>query len=374
MALEFETEFLPAIEPRDVEEIHAEMLQVASENDPKLDIRVGEPIWDATRPTAVIVSGQSREIVDAARAAIPQLSFGPYLDEHAKDLLEDGRKPGVQAVVPVTLSSFVALTVPKGTSLYTGGDLRYTLDEDVVLVPPEEQPDPDYLIPGEASSTATASDIGIIYNVVEGAINLVDGDLKDLVRVTNAEAIVQGVDEESDNDLKARMRLVARNLSGAGNLDDYEAWALEATGITKAKVFRADPTPGSVTVLVASKEGMPTAEQVAEAQAKVSAKGALIANNIVLAPTALPISIDANITIETDAVFADVEVAFEQALQDYLAALAFSGDVIRYAQLFNLLIDQPGMVDVENLLVNGGTANITPGTKEIATLGMVALT
>lgn len=192
--------------------------------------------------------------------------------------------------------------------------------------------------------------------------------------VKNEESVVQGVDQESDDDLKARMRLVARNLSGAGNLDDYEAWALEATGITKAKVFRADPTPGSVTVLVASKEGMPTAEQVAEAQAKVSAKGALIANNIVLAPTALPISIEANITIETDAVFADVEVAFEQALQDYLAALAFSGDVIRYAQLFNLLIDQPGMVDVENLLVNGGTANITPGTKEIATLGTVTLT
>lgn len=374
MALEFETEFLPVIEPRDVEDIHADMLQAAVENDSKIDVRVGEPVWDATRPTAIIVSSQSREIVDAIRAAVPQLSFGTYLDEHAKDLLEDGRKPGVQAVVPVTLTSFVALTVPKGTSLYTGGDLRYTLDEDVVLVPPEEQPDPDYLIPGEASSTATASDIGIIYNVVEGAINLVDGDLKDLVRVTNGEAVIQGVDQESDSDLKARMRLVARNLSGAGNLDDYEAWALEATGITKAKVFRADPTPGSVTILVASKEGMPTAEQVAEAQAKVSAKGALIANNIVLAPTALPISIEANITIETDAVFADVEVAFEQALQDYLAALAFSGDVIRYAQLFNLLIDQPGMVDVENLLVNGGTANITPGTKEIATLGTVTLT
>ncbi|MCT4779816.1 MULTISPECIES: baseplate J/gp47 family protein [Exiguobacterium] len=374
MALEFETEFLPVIEPRDVDDIHADMLQVALENDSKIDIRVGEPVWDATRPTAIIVSGQSIEILDAIRAAIPQLSFGTYLDEHAKDLLEDGRKPGVQAVVPVTLTSFVALTVPKGTSLYTGGDLRYTLDEDVVLVPPEEQPDPDYLIPGEATSTATASDIGIIYNVVEGAINLVDGDLKDLVRVTNTEAIVQGVDQESDNDLKARMRLVARNLSGAGNLDDYEAWALEATGITKAKVFRADPSPGSVTILVASKEGMPTAEQVAEAQAKVSAKGALIANNIVLAPTALPISIAANITIEADAVFADVEVAFEQALQDYLAERAFSGDVIRYAQLFNLLIDQPGMVDVENLLVNGGTANITPGTKEIATLGTVTLT
>lgn len=374
MALEFETEFLPEIAPRDVEDVHAEMLIVVSENDPKLDTRVGEPVWDATRPAAVMISTQSFEIVDAVRAAVPQLSFGPYLDEHAKDLLDEGRKPGVRAIVPVTLSSAVALTVPKGTMLYTGADLGYTLDEDVILTPPEEQPDPNYPIPGTATSTATASDVGILYNPVEGAINLVDGDLKDLVTVTNGEAIVQGVDVESDNELKARMRLVARNRSGAGNTDDYEAWALEAVGITKAKVFRADPSPGSVTVLVASKEGMPTLEQVAEAQEKVSAKGALIANNIVLAPNPLPISIEADITIEADANFNDVKVAFEQALQDYLAALAFSGEVIRYAQLFNLLIDQPGMVDVENLLVNGGTANITPGVKEIATLGTVTLT
>lgn len=374
MALEFETEFLPVIAPKEVEDIHAEMLQVIVDHDAKTDIRVGEPVWDATRPAAVVASDMSVEIADAVRAAIPQLSFGSYLDEHAKDVLTDGRKPGTRAVLPVTLSAFSQVTVPQGTLLLTSNGLSYVLETNVEILPLEVQPDPDYPKPGATTALAIASDIGQIYNVVAGAISQVDGDYKDIVSVTNDEAVVQGVDQESDDDLKARMRLVARNLSGAGNLDDYEAWALEAVGITKAKVFRADPSPGSVTVLVASKEGMPTFEQVTEAQEKVSAKGALIANNIVLAPNPLPISIEADITIEADANFNAVEVAFEQSLQDYLAALAFSGEVIRYAQLFNLLIDQPGMVDVENLLVNGGTANITPGVKEIATLGTVTLT
>lgn len=374
MATEFDIDLSLVTPMRSVDEIHDEMLQVVKENDTQASVEIGEPVWDATRPAATIAASLSTDIGYGIRAAIPQLSYGAFLDEHAKDVLADGRKPGIKAQVPVTLSANYAVTVPQGTFLYTEGGLQYVLDEEVELMPPEEQPDPDYLIPGTASTTATASDIGILYNPVRGAINTVDGDFRDIVTVKNEEAIVQGVDQESDNDLKDRMRLVARNFSGAGNLDDYEAWALEAVGVTKAKVFRADPTPGSVTVLVASKEGMPTAEQVAEAQSKVSAKGALIANNIVLAPTALPISVEANITIETDAVFADVEVAFEQALQDYLAERAFSGEVIRYAQLFNLLIDQPGMVDVENLLVNGGTANITPAPKEIATLGTVTLT
>lgn len=374
MESEFDIDLSLVTPMRAVDDIHDEMLQVVKENDAQASVEIGEPIWDATRPAATTAAALSNDIGYGIRAAIPQLSYGAYLDEHAKDVLTDGRKPGVKAIVPVTLSAMNAVTVPQGTFLYTEGGLQYVLDADAVIVPPEVQPDPDYLIPGEVTTTATASEVGIVYNPVRGAINTVDGDFRDIVKVTNEEATTQGVDQESDDDLKSRMRLVARNRSGAGNTDDYEAWALEAVGITKAKVFRADPSPGSVTVLVASKEGMPTLEQVEEAQAKVSAKGALIANNIVLAPNPLPISIEADITIEADAVFSDVKVAFEQALQDYLAALAFSGEVIRYAQLFNLLIDQPGMVDVENLLVNGGTANITPGVKEIATLGTVTLT
>lgn len=62
---------------------------------------------------------------------------------------------------------------------------------------------------------------------------------------------------------------------------------------------------------------------------------ALIANDIVLVPNPLSIS------IEADANFNAVEVVLEQPLQDYLAILAFSVESIRYVQLFNLLIEQP---------------------------------
>ncbi|KTR27893.1 hypothetical protein RSA11_04310 [Exiguobacterium indicum] len=374
MALEFETEFLPAIEPKDVEEIHAEMLQVITEQDNQTDIRIGEPVWDATRPSAVIAADLSQERVDGIRAAIPQLSFGDYLDEHAKDVLPDGRKPGVKAIVPVTLSSNVALTVPQGTLLLTGNDLAFVLDADVVLTPPEEQPDPDYPIPGEATATATASEMGVIYNVVPGAINTVDGDLKDLVSVTNSIPTTAGVDQESDADLKARMLTSAQNQSGAGNPEDYKAWALEATGITKAKVFRADPSPGSVTVLVAQASGMPTAGQVAEAQSKINARASLIANNVVLAPTALPVNIAGDVVLVDGASMSDLVTSFSQALQGYLANLAFSGEVIRYTQILNLLLDQPLLVDVSGFTVNGASANLVVGVKQIATLGTVTFT
>lgn len=374
MALEFETEFLPTIEPKDVEEIHAEMLQVVTEQDSQTDIRIGEPVWDATRPAAVIAADLSQERVDGIRAAIPQLSFGEYLDEHAKDVLPNGRKPGAKAVLPVTLSANVAITVPQGTLVLTSNDLAFALDADVVLTPPEEQPDPEYPIPGEAEATATAVEMGVLYNVVAGAINTVDGDFKDLVSVTNSIPTTAGVDQESDAELQARMRTSAQNQSGAGNPEDYKAWALEATGITKVKVFRADPSPGSVTVLVAQVSGMPTAGQVADAQSKVDARASLIANNIVQAPTALPVNIAGDVVLVDGAEMSDLVTSFSQALQDYLANLAFSGEVIRYTQIFNLLLDQPLLIDVSGFTVNGASANLVVGEKEIATLGTVSFT
>ncbi|KOP29476.1 hypothetical protein ADM98_11410 [Exiguobacterium sp. BMC-KP] len=356
------------------EELHELMIQIVEENDAKANTQIGEPIWDATRPIAKIGANISNDIRFGVRAAIPQLSYGGFLDEHAKDVLPDGRKPGVKAIVPVTLSSNVALTVPQGTILLTGNDLAFVLDADVVLTPPEEQPDPDYPIPGTATSTATASEMGAIYNVVPGAINTVDGDLKDLVSVTNAIPTTAGVDQESDSELKARMLTAAQNQSGAGNPEDYKSWALEATGITRAKVFRADPSPGSVTILVAQASGMPTAGQVAEAQSKINARASLIANNVVLAPTALPVNVAGNVVLIDGANMSDLVTSFSQALQDYLANLAFSGEVIRYTQILNLLLDQPLLVDVSGFTVNGASANLVVGDKQIATLGTVTFT
>ncbi|WP_294742020.1 baseplate J/gp47 family protein [uncultured Exiguobacterium sp.] len=374
MDSEFDIDLSIVTPTRSPEDIHAEMLQLIQENDPQANVAVGEPVWDATRPAAIIAATQSSDLAYGMRAAIPQLSYGEFLDEHAKDVLPDGRKPGVKAIVPVTLSSNVALTVPQGTLLLTGNDLAFVLEADVVLTPPEVQPDPDYPIPGEATATATASEMGAIYNVVPGAINTVDGDLKDLVSVTNGIPTTAGVDQESDADLKARMLTSAQNQSGAGNPEDYKAWALEATGITKAKVFRADPSPGIVTVLVAQASGMPTAGQVAEAQSKINARASLIANNIVLAPTALPVNVAGDVVLIDGASMSDLVTSFSQALQGYLANLAFTGEVIRYTQILNLLLDQPLLVDVSGFTVNGASANLVVGVKQIATLGTVTFT
>lgn len=374
MDSEFDIELSLVTPMRSVDEVHDEMLQVIQENDAQASVEIGEPVWDATRPAATIAASLSMDIGYAARAAIPQLSYGDFLDEHAKDVLTTGRKPGVKAVLPVTLSANVAITVPQGTLVLTSNDLAFALDADVVLTPPEEQPDPEYPVPGTAEATATAVEMGVLYNVVAGAVNAVDGDFKDLVTVTNGIPTTAGVDQESDFELKARMLTSAQNQSGAGNPEDYKAWALEATGITKVKVFRADPSPGSVTVLVAQASGMPTAGQVTDAQSKVDARASLIAHNIVQAPTALPVNIAGDVVLIDGAEMSDLVTSFSQALQDYLANLAFSGEVIRYTQIFNLLLDQPLLVDVSGFTVNGATANLVVGAKQIATLGTVTFT
>jgi len=119
---------------------------------------------------------------------------------------------------------------------------------------------------------------------------------------------------------------------------------------------------------------MPTAGQVAEAQSKINPRASLIANNVVLAPTALPVNVAGDVVLIDGANMGDLVTSFSQALQGYLANLAFSGEVIRYTQILNLLLDQPLLVDVSSFAVNGASANLVVGVKQIATLGTVTFT
>ncbi len=81
-----------------------------------------------------------------------------------------------------------------------------------------------------------------------------------------------------------------------------------------------------------------------------------------------------DVVLVDGASMSDLVTSFSQALQGYLANLAFSGEVIRYTQILNLLLDQPLLVDVSGFTVNGASANLVVGVKQIATLGTVTFT
>lgn len=57
----------------------------------------------------------------------------------------------------------------------------------------------------------------------------------------------------------------------------------------------------------------------------------------------------------------------------YLAEIVFQQDYVSYARISDRILDVEGVLDIEGLLVGGGTANIQIGEREAATLGEVTL-
>ena len=370
MALTLPPEILDIMVSEPADDIHDRMLAVIRSYDADTDVQVGSVAWDATRPGAVEMEEIQKQINDGIAAAIPTLSYGPYLEEHVKGQRLE-RKPGFKATGVVNLSSTVDVTIPAGTVVRDGADRRFTTDTEVVITPPELQPDPDNPAPGVASVGITAEEYGIDYNVSPYTIRFISREFEGLVTVTQEQATTGGIDPESDAELKERYLASVRNQSGAGNPEDYRAWALSVNGVYAAKPIRATPSPGSVTIVIATQTGIPTAELVAEVQREIDEKAGLIANNIVEAASSLTLNLTGTVSYQADADETSVIDAYKRSVNTYLQTLYFAGEPVRYAQLFQLLVTTDGVTDVEGFTVNGGVANLMPGEREVPVLGAV---
>lgn len=373
MDLSFQREFLPVITAEETDVIHDRMLALMREYDSDIDTQVGSPSYDTTRPSAEETNALQRLVMDGVLAVIPSTSYGEYLDGM---VIEAGvtRKPGDQAEGTVFLQAFERIDVPENTMLWTDGDVRFFTQADVTIMPLEVQPDPENESPGEIEVPVIAELVGRDGNISPGTLRNIAQPFQGLVTIRQPNAMTGGLDAESDDDLRARYFAVIRNRSGAGNPDNYKGWALEVNGTKATKVFRATPSPGSVTIAVASQEGVPDSTLVDEVQALIDARANVLSNNIVVPATALAIDMAGTLTLMPDTLLADVQTAFEESVTSYLESLYYTGEPVRYSSLYQLLLNTTGVLDVSDFLVNNAVANVLAENTDIAVLGTVTFT
>lgn len=372
MDLSFQREFLPVITAEETEVIHDRMIALMRESDSDIDTQIGSPAYDATRPSAEETSALQRLVMDGVLAVIPSTSYGEYLDGM---VIEAGvnRKPGEQAEGSVFLQAFERIDIPKKTMLWTDGDVRFLTLDDVTVLPLDVRPDPENESPGEIEVGIIAETVGREGNISPGTLRNIAQPYNGLVTIRQPLALTGGLDAESDDDLRERYFAAIRNRSGAGNPDNYKGWALEVNGTKAAKVFRATPSPGSVTIAIASQDGVPDTELVAAVQVAIDDRANVLSNNVVVPATALDIDIEGTLTLMPDALLADVQTAYEASATAYLEDLYFGDEPARYSSLYQLLLNTPGVLDVSDFLVNGAVANVLAEGTDIPILGVVTL-
>lgn len=218
--------------------------------------------WRPQTPERVLIEIDCRSlnllgvvVTEAIRGGFLTYARGAWLALYAADTFETTRKTATFASCLVTFTNTdTPYTIPAGDRLIvkkTGTDITYRVDGPFTI--PTGAPG---VIAGLTAVCETAGAAG---TAIAGEIT----ELQDAligVSVTNTTTAV-GIDEESDEDLRARARLATGPLSPAGPEAAYEYVAttmLRADGqpvdVTKVKVTE-DEDDGSVTVYYASASG-----------------------------------------------------------------------------------------------------------------------
>jgi len=327
------------------------------------DRREGSFADDMAGPAAVELS----KMYSALNAVEPIVwvneTSGNYLDDAAAELGIEPRKEGVRAQAELTLTGAAGYTVLAGRLFGTENGLYFETLADVVI--PQTQ---------RCTVMAQAQQTGSVYNVNAGTIVCQFQNDSRITGVTNPADAVGGADAESDSSLFMRIDEGRKRPSTSGNVHDYERWAKETAGVGFSRCIPRYPQRGGVKVLVADEQRQPVDAAVVEnCAAHIEEVRPVGADVTVMSVQPLPISVSATVALETGAVIERVAQMFTQALDVYLESIAFVRYEVPYNRIGALLIRVDGVQDYTQLLVNGGTANVTIGEDEVPTVGEVAI-
>ena len=283
-------------------------------------------------------------------------TFDTYLD---KRVGEFGvyRKAGTKAIGEITVEGQDGLTISNGDIVKANG-LYFTVLNDIEL-------------PGENILYIEANEAGYKYNLLANTeFELVEKNNK-VTRLYNESDFINGVDVESDEDLRKRFIKVVNNPSTSGNKAHYEEWALEVDGIGRAVVYPLHAGNGTVKVMVTGNDNKPVSEDiVTNCKLHIEECMPIGVSLTVTTPTNLEVIISASIELKEGYVLEEVQEGFETAINEYLKSVTSE---LTYSKIYGLLANHSGVEDITSLLINDNNINISIAEDRIINISEVNL-
>lgn len=299
-------------------------------------------------------------LVFIARQALPDTAEGEYLLRWAAIFLSTGRKAATYAAGnrAVQVTGTVGRTLPQGTKFVRSDGIQYETTEELTLGGTTGTVSVRATTPGTTANTAPGISLQLLQPVAgfeSGALVVLPG-------------IIGGVNQESEEELRARLLARIKTPPQGGSADDYETWALEVPGVTRAWVYPMQMGPGTVVVLIADDNAatapIPDASTVAAAQIYIETMRPVTAEVYVAAPTTLAVNIAAKLSPNT----ASTRAAALSELKDLFYRDAAPGQSIKLSKIREAISIASGVQDSE---VTSPTTNPTGGTGQMPVLGTV---
>lgn len=337
--------------------IHERML---GNIDDEFDKNKGEFVYDLTMPTAIETARLDEKSDYMLDQGFVDTATGDNLDRKCaeKNVI---RRQATYASGVVTIAGVAGAAITAG-ELVASDTVSFAFTRDASLP-----------ASGQIDIEVICQTAGAAGNVPAGAIKSFPKTLEGLRTVANAKPFINGYDQESDDSLRERYYIKARTPATSGNKWHYLGWAKEVTGVGDARVFPLDNGPGTVTVIIidANMRGADDA-LIASTLAHIEEVRPIGAAVTVRSAEELPVNV--SLTLQIDSENYTMETVHENiknSLIEYLKDIAFQETYVSYAKIGNTVLNCAGVLDYNNLTLNGGTANIPIEDTQVAVLGGV---
>ena len=229
---------------------------------------------------------------------------------------------------------------------------------------------------GTQGNTIVAGTPAVPVNTIQGLASAAFGELID-----------PGVDVESDEDYRQRIRAKIAGPAENGNRQHYKTWCESVAGVGRARIIPLWNGENTVKGVIVSTEGTPAADAVVErVQEYVDPGGTGLGNGVAnigayftaVAAGASTIDVSFEAALANGAAVDQAKAEATEALTEYLreTALYTQEDetmTVRVSTIGAMILALPSVLDYADLQVNGGTANIEIGIEDVPVLGEVTV-
>jgi uncharacterized phage protein gp47/JayE len=247
---------------------------------------------------------------------LPDTAETEWLDRHAQIWIPPGRKQATFASGTVTVTGLAGTILPSGSQLSGGaGEVNYETTEQITVGADATPVDIRAIDAGKAGNAEEATQLSFIT-----AIPGVDGQATVVI-------LTGGSDTETDEQLRLRVLRRIQQPPMGGAAYDYEAWALEVPGVTRAWCAPQEMGIGTATVrfmcddLRADNGGFPYSEDIDAVQEHLDEKRPVTVKEMwVVAPIPQPISFTiTELVNDNEATRAAIETSVKEMLLDVAA-------------------------------------------------------
>lgn len=343
-----------------VNDIHNELIDEIGNN---FDKSAGGFVYDLTKAIAIKLEEQQNKVTHVVDKMDVDNLHGDELRRFVYQHTGLEWKGPTKATTEILINAAPNAVVQVG-DLVAAGTVFYEFVEEVVVASI-----------GQGRGMAMCQQPGRVGNVPTGAINSMPVTISGVTSVINLNAVDNGYNAETDQELRERYYQRLRKPGKAGNTQHYIEWAKEVVGVGKVKPMPRFNGPLTMKILIIdANDSIPNPELVLNTAQHITKEMPFgVEELLISAPETIAINVAAELTVAEGLTPTDLKLTIETEIENYLKSLIFEASYVSIAQIGNVILNVSGVVDYANLTLNDDTERVDIPENYVAVLGMVTI-